>query len=277
MASAIGKYAAKKLLKGEMAKYKGKSVEGDKDPYFALKTDPRTGKTKKVKKQVPDYIPEHDALVLAKVRKRAYSLDMCLFNLFGIRFGWSSVVGLVPAAGDAIDGLLAFRTIQLCQKVECGIPGQILLLMYFNLILDIVVGLVPFIGDLGDAAFKANTRNLRLLEKRLDDVYKPKAITAAEEKMRPEDRPQPATVYEDFGDSDDEGRRREYSGDGGVRQPTQARVPTERRGEVMSEKKGVFGGKKSRAPDVENGQAYVPSRSGTRDGPSRSGTRGSRR
>jgi len=265
MTAAIGKYAAKKLLRGQMEKYKGKSVEGDKDPYFAIKTDPRTGKTKKVKKQVPDYIPEHDAMVLAKVRKRAYSLDMCLFNFFGIRFGWSSVVGIVPAAGDAIDGLLAFRTIQLCQKVECGIPNQILMLMYFNLILDILVGIVPFVGDLADAAFKANTRNLRLLEKRLDAVYKPKSMTAAEEKMRPEDRPQPATVYEDFGDSDDEGRRRQYSGDGGVREPERVRT-----------------GKKGRGTDLEMGEQYVPSRSGTKksgrgDEPKRSGTRGSRR
>ena len=50
-----------------------------------------------MKKQVPDYIPEHDAVILAKMRSRAYKLDMCLFNLMGIRFGWSSVVGIIPA------------------------------------------------------------------------------------------------------------------------------------------------------------------------------------
>lgn len=60
--------------------------------------DPRKpGKMKKVKKQVPVYIPEHDAMILAKMRKRAYSLDMALFDAFGMRFGWSSVIGIVPA------------------------------------------------------------------------------------------------------------------------------------------------------------------------------------
>jgi len=58
--------------------------------------DPRTGKTKKVHKQVPAYIPDHDAVILAKMRKRAYKLDMALFTIAGIRFGWSSVIGLIP-------------------------------------------------------------------------------------------------------------------------------------------------------------------------------------
>ncbi|KAF2806310.1 uncharacterized protein BDZ99DRAFT_394328 [Mytilinidion resinicola] len=267
MTSAIGKYAARKLLKGQFEKYKSKSVKGDKDPYFATVINPRTGKTKKVKKQVPDYIPEHDALILAKVRKRAYTLDYSLFNFFGIRFGWSSVVGIVPAVGDAIDGFLAWRTIMLCKKVNCGIPTTTLMLMYFLLALDILIGLVPFVGDLADAAVRVNSECLRLLEKRLDEVYNP------EEKMRPKDRPkdrpQPATVYEDFGDSDEEGRERQYSGDGGVQQPQRARSS-----------------RRERQPDLEMGQ--VPSRSGTktkkdkkdlrgtagRDGPVRTGTHG---
>lgn len=58
------------------------------DPYFAMVEDPRRpGKFRKVKKQIPAYIPEHDADVLAEVRKSAYRLDMCLFNFMGIRFG----------------------------------------------------------------------------------------------------------------------------------------------------------------------------------------------
>jgi hypothetical protein len=57
----------------------------------------KQGKFKKVKKQIPDYIPEHDAIILAKMRQRAYMLDCSLFNIFGVRFGWSSVIGLIPA------------------------------------------------------------------------------------------------------------------------------------------------------------------------------------
>ena len=66
MAAVIGKYAANKLLGKQMDKYKHKQVETGNDPYFAMIPDPkRPGKIKKVKKQVPAYIPEHDATILA--------------------------------------------------------------------------------------------------------------------------------------------------------------------------------------------------------------------
>ena len=41
-------------------------------------------------------ISEHDARVLTKVKRRAHLLDMCLFNFIGIKFGWSSIIGVVP-------------------------------------------------------------------------------------------------------------------------------------------------------------------------------------
>ena len=88
-------YAAKKVLGKEMDKYKNKKVGGSSDPFFEEVKLPN-GKTKKVKKQIPSYIPEHDAMVLEKVKSRAYHLDMSLFNFMGIRFGWSAIWGLIP-------------------------------------------------------------------------------------------------------------------------------------------------------------------------------------
>ena len=41
-------------------------------------------------------ISEHDGKILTKVKKRAHHLDMGLFNICGIRFGWSNVVGIIP-------------------------------------------------------------------------------------------------------------------------------------------------------------------------------------
>ena len=55
-----------------------------------------TGKVKKQKRRLPDGLSENDQTVLKKIRRRAYRLDMSLFNCCGIRFGWSSVVGIVP-------------------------------------------------------------------------------------------------------------------------------------------------------------------------------------
>jgi hypothetical protein len=72
------------------------------DPYFetvpATRLDgrPSSKKAKKRRKALPEGISEHDAQVLTKVKRRAYRLDMSLFNCCGIRFGWSSVIGIIP-------------------------------------------------------------------------------------------------------------------------------------------------------------------------------------
>ncbi|KAF2453672.1 hypothetical protein BDY21DRAFT_388046 [Lineolata rhizophorae] len=217
MAGIVTKFAAKKMLSSQMKKYKNKDVVND----YVI----GPGKFKKVKKQIPDYIPEHDAVILAKMRKRAYMLDMALFNLFGIRFGWSSVIGIIPAAGDALDGLLALLLVWRCSGVKCGLGTGILLQMLFNVAVDFFVGIIPIIGDLADAAFRANTKNVRLLEKRLDKKYKPKRKTS-------EDMP-PATVYEEFseGDGDEETMvLPQYHSRNEPRRPDPARSPEERRG-----------------------------------------------
>jgi hypothetical protein len=39
--------------------------------------------------------------------------------------------------------------------------------MQFNIMVDFAVGLIPIVGDLVDAAYKCNTRNVVLLEKEL--------------------------------------------------------------------------------------------------------------
>ena len=192
------------------------------DPFFAIIEDPkRPGKSKKVKKQIPAYLSDHDAMILARVRKSAYRLDMCLFSLFGVRFGWEAVIGLIPAAGDAIGLALAYLVFAQCCKVEGGLPGNVKMKMIFNILLDFAVGLVPFVGDLADAAYKCNTKNCRMLEVYLDKKYAPRDArderdrggVSKEERRRkrqsgiytPNDPP-PATVFEDF--SDEEGGRR---------------------------------------------------------------------
>jgi hypothetical protein len=141
--------------------------------------DPRKpGKLKKVKKQVPAYIPEHDAQILASIRRRAYHLDCSLFSLFGIQFGWESVIGLVPAIGDVIGASMALMIVKKARKIEGGLETAIVIQMLINVALDFLVGLIPFIGDLADAAFKCNTKNLRLLEVTLDKKYKPSEMKA---------------------------------------------------------------------------------------------------
>ena len=135
----------------------------------------------------------------------------------GIRFGWEAVIGIVPAFGDAIGVLLAMMIFRKCCSVEGGLDSTIKMRMMLNIVVDFVVGLVPFIGDLADAAFKCNTKNLRLLEIALDKKYKPEVrderdLAGVDREKRRKNRasgifapndPPPATAW-DSGDSDDE-------------------------------------------------------------------------
>lgn len=220
MTNLVAKYAMKKVLGKEMEKYKRKDAAGPYDPYYELVPHPtKPNKTKKVKKDIASYIPAHDADVLAKARKTAYRLDYALFTFAGIRFGWSSIIGLVPAVGDVADAALALNLIRGMRKVECGLPSSVLILMLVNLMIDFLVGLVPFIGDIADAAVKCNGKNVRLLEEHLDKVYKPDELKAQDAKLPHERRPRPASVYVDF-DDEAAGRRTDFSnGPDEIRQP----------------------------------------------------------
>lgn len=126
---------------------------------------PHATKMKRVRKALPPGISEHDAKVLTKVKRRAYRLDMSLFSCCGVRFGWSSVIGFVPAIGDILDCFMAMMVLRTCQQVEGGLPVDVKSKMMFNIIVDFFIGLVPFIGDLADAVFRANTKNAAELEK----------------------------------------------------------------------------------------------------------------
>lgn len=90
---------------------------------------------------------------------------MSLFNCCGIRFGWSSVIGIIPFAGDAVDAFMAMMVYRTCQQVEGGLPTDVQAKMMFNICLDFGIGLIPFLGDIADALFRANTRNAVVLEK----------------------------------------------------------------------------------------------------------------
>lgn len=69
------------------------------------------------------------------------------------------------SAGDILDVFLALMVFQTCRKVEGGLPQAVQMQMIMNIALDFAVGLVPFLGDVADAVFKANTRNAVVLEK----------------------------------------------------------------------------------------------------------------
>jgi Domain of unknown function (DUF4112) len=81
------------------------------------------------------------------------------------RFGLDAVIGLIPGIGDAIGAL--FSAVIVFQAARLGASRSILLRMLANLGLDTLIGEIPLLGDLFDAGWKANIRNMALLEEHL--------------------------------------------------------------------------------------------------------------
>lgn len=87
------------------------------------------------------------------------------FQVAGIRFGLDGIVGLVPVVGDTLGLLAGLYPLYVARRHRRG--RMVIVRMLGNLLLEWVVGMVPFVGDAFDIAFKANLRNVRLLEKAL--------------------------------------------------------------------------------------------------------------
>ncbi|HET7234762.1 MAG TPA: DUF4112 domain-containing protein [Longimicrobium sp.] len=84
----------------------------------------------------------------------------------GTRFGLDAVVGLIPGIGDAVGGLMSAYIV--LEGARLGAGPAVILRMLLNIGIETVVGAVPIIGDLFDAGWKANARNMRLLHQSID-------------------------------------------------------------------------------------------------------------
>ena len=82
------------------------------------------------------------------------------------RFGIDAIIGLVPGIGDAIGAI--FSMFIVFQAARLGVSRATLMRMLGNVALDTLVGAVPLLGDLFDAGWKSNTRNIGLLESHLE-------------------------------------------------------------------------------------------------------------
>ena len=116
--------------------------------------------------------PGPDDRALVALRKWAYLLDSA-FQVPGtrMRFGLDPIVGLLPGAGDLVTGF--FSVMILLHAVRLRIPKVVISRMVLNAGIDLLAGFVPILGDLFDAGYKANLKNLRLLERHARPGVKP--------------------------------------------------------------------------------------------------------
>jgi hypothetical protein len=78
------------------------------------------------------------------------------------RFGLDPLLGLLPGGGDIAGGALSAYVVLAAARL--GAPSSVILRMGWNIVVDTVLGAVPLLGDLFDASWKANRRNVALLE-----------------------------------------------------------------------------------------------------------------
>jgi len=109
-------------------------------------------------------VRESDARTLAALRKWSVFLDSA-FRVPGtnLTFGFDPILGLIPGLGDLTTPF--FAALLLLHAVRLRIPRVVQVRMLINAAIDLAIGVIPFLGDFFDFGWKANVRNLALLER----------------------------------------------------------------------------------------------------------------
>jgi hypothetical protein len=79
-----------------------------------------------------------------------------------IRFGLDPLIGLIPGAGDAVTTALSAYVVY--EAYRAGLPPLLVLRMAINVVIDLIVGALPILGDIGDVFWRANQRNLKIFD-----------------------------------------------------------------------------------------------------------------
>ena len=109
---------------------------------------------------------------LDRLRRLARVLDAA-YRIPGTRwrFGIDGILGLIPGVGDVVTTALASWIVIEARRL--GVRKRTLGRMALNVGIDFLVGSIPVLGDVFDVGWKANTRNLRLLEESLERAKRP--------------------------------------------------------------------------------------------------------
>jgi len=158
MQSRVAKNVGMKLFQKHMKNYE------PVDPLYEEYIDSK-GRTRRRKRELPPGLSDRDAKILRKVKFRAHHLDKG-FGICGMRFGWTAIIGIIPVAGDVADIVINHQFVVKKAK-QAEIPSWLLRRMLLNNAVSAGIGLVPIVGDVLLAAYKANSRNAALLEEYL--------------------------------------------------------------------------------------------------------------
>ncbi len=117
---------------------------------------------------VPTAPADRSAVDLALSRRVARLMDD-LVSVPGtnVGVGLDALIGLIPGIGDIVGSSLSGVIIYDAVRLRVRVP--VLARMGWNLLVDALLGLIPLGGDIIDVAHRANRKNLRLLERDLEE------------------------------------------------------------------------------------------------------------
>lgn len=112
----------------------------------------------------------------ADPQKNSYSLQWAehfarlldsKFKLPGtnFKFGIDPLIGLIPGLGDGVS--LIFQLVLAFGLLKHGSSGRLRALLIINVLVDTLIGSIPVVGGVFDFFFKANQRNLRLVQEHI--------------------------------------------------------------------------------------------------------------
>ncbi|MGH8729184.1 MAG: DUF4112 domain-containing protein [Burkholderiales bacterium] len=109
-----------------------------------------------------------DSARLQRIERLAHLMDDSI-SIPGtdLKVGLEAIVGLIPGLGDLATAVVSLHIIAEAKKL--GVPKKILSKMLWNVAVDTVIGAVPAAGDVFDAFWKANRKNIDLIKKHFEN------------------------------------------------------------------------------------------------------------
>jgi hypothetical protein len=119
---------------------------------------------------------EDSRTVQRRLNRLAWLLDSAV-QIPGLKFrvGLDALIGLIPGLGDAVGVMLSSYIVR--EAWQLGVPKSTLVRMGFNVAVEGIIGLIPFAGDVFDAVWKANQRNVTLLNAHLENPGRARAAS----------------------------------------------------------------------------------------------------
>lgn len=85
------------------------------------------------------------------------------FKIGKFSFGLDPILGIIPGGGDVMGFFLSSYIVWI--GIQLRLPAEKIAIMIGNTVYDFIIGSIPIFGDFVDFTFKANTRNMQIIEK----------------------------------------------------------------------------------------------------------------